>query len=522
MLKVLLVDDEIFTIRMLQSVIHWEELGLEIIGYAQNGETAYEMTVREKPDIIISDICMPGMDGLAFLKKVRSYAPETKAILMSAYADFSYVKDGMKLGCSDYILKPIDETELEQALRKVIHAIHGEKEQKQVISKSARQLDHMNLYQYMRTGHGKNKIIKMQSDPGWHSYCVYLVQTNSSTMDEYTGSVSIGMGHEGYFARVLEEAAASLSEQYSVFDYEENCWIMLLADGAGRKREEAAREILERMHTETGLQMNICFSSAGHSLEELPGLYEEVRNLSKYSFYIGEEEILGYGYNCDKRELNEIRELGILKELRQAMKNGNKEAAVSILNEVLEVPSRHYPDALERIYGFCYQVVLEVKKQLADYPALMERYAGLLETSYEELAALSSLKELKTKLLSILETAFLIPDQQEERVYSRPVAECIQIIEQRYHENLSLEEICAEIAVSKNYFCYLFKRETGISLWNYLTGVRLQHAKQLLEETELKSYEIAFRVGYDNPSYFSKMFKKYENRTPNEYRESRR
>lgn len=113
-MKVLLVDDEIFTIRMLQSLIHWKELGLEITGCAQDGQEAYEKTVRENPDIIISDIRMPGMSGLELLKKVKQYNGGIRVILMSAYADFSYVQEGMKSGCCDYILKPVDEGELKR------------------------------------------------------------------------------------------------------------------------------------------------------------------------------------------------------------------------------------------------------------------------------------------------------------------------------------------------------------------------------------------------------------------------
>ena len=108
--------------------------------------------------------------------------------------------------------------------------------------------------------------------------------------------------------------------------------------------------------------------------------------------------------------------------------------------------------------------------------------------------------------------------REKERACSRPVRESLAIIEKCYRENLSLDEICGQIAVSKNYFCYLFKREMGMSLWNYLTVVRIRRAKELLEKTELLSYEVAFQVGYDNPSYFSRIFKRETGMTPNEYR----
>ncbi len=102
--------------------------------------------------------------------------------------------------------------------------------------------------------------------------------------------------------------------------------------------------------------------------------------------------------------------------------------------------------------------------------------------------------------------------------YSKTVEKSLAYIRSHYKQNLSLEEICSHVAVSKNYFCYLFKREVGVSLWNYLTKIRLEQAKKLLEESEMKTYEISDAVGYDNPNYFSKVFKKFCHMSPNEYR----
>lgn len=435
-MKVLLVDDELFTIRMLQNLIHWSDMGLELVGYAQSGEEAYEKVMKDPPDIILSDIKMPGMSGIEFLKKINSYDSSIKTILMSAYADFSYVKEGMKLGCSDYILKPIDEVELEQAFRKVIFKIHGEKEQERVVSKSAEQLEKIKLYQYMRTGSGINKLKQTEQ---WQklniqNYVVFMVFIDSTSSDEYDQSTNLVMGQEGYISHILEKILSSCSLQYQLLDFEENCWIIMIENNDVMRREEIAERIVAEMQDNMGISVNICFSLVGHEIEKLPELYEEVKNLSKYSFYIGEKKILGYGYNCDKKELDEVSKIGNEKDL--------------------------------------------------------------------ELITPESGSTTK----------------QEQRKYSKAVAESIALIEKRYKENISLEEVCDEIAVSKNYFCYLFKRETGMSVWNYLTMIRLQKAKELLESTQLKSYEIAFQVGYDNPSYFSKIFKKYEDLTPNEYR----
>lgn len=510
-MKVLLVDDEIFTIHMLQTVIPWKSMGLELIGYAQSGEEAYEKTVKENPDIIISDIRMPGMDGLEFLKKVHNYNPGIKTILMSAYADFSYVKEGMRYGCSDYILKPIDEDELEQTLRRVAFEIHGENEQKEVISKSAKKLNSLHLYHFMRSGTGKNKILDIWQGCRILDYRVFMIQISNTTMEEFDSSTNIEIGNEKYFVSALEQVVSSFDLKYFVFDYEEGNCFFIIEDSERFEAVDVAKKMADEIYGNIGVRLNICFSSLGNKMEELPELYKEVCNLGKYSFYVGEKNILGYGYNCDKGELSEVRDIGMIREMEQAIRLGEKKKALEILNEVFETSMDSSPGHWKQIYEFCYQVVMTIRSVVDG--------EKLNHITYEELSSQQSLKNLKAKMMEILEYLPQSEEQQITKKYSKAVKESIAIIEENYSQNLSLEEICMQVSVSKNYFCYLFKRETGMSLWNYLTVVRLQHAKKLLDETELRSYEIAFQVGYDNPSYFSKIFKKYEGMTPNEYRD---
>lgn len=522
-MKVLLVDDEIFTIRMIQNLIHWEEMGLEYIGYAQNGRDAYEMVLRDIPDIIISDIRMPEMDGLEFMRKVSDFSANIRIIVMSAYADFSFVQEAMKIGCSDYILKPVDEMELEKALRKVTAKILGEREQQKVISKSVEELNRNYLYHFMKTGQGLNKLLKTGQKylMEEQEYRLLMLRINNDTIDEYDNSTNMEMAQEGYVLQMLNTVLDRDKKEYVVFGIDEGCWTVILGETC-EKIEDAAKTLILNLREETGFLFQICFSSKGKGMRQLPMLFHEVKNLSKYGFYVGDEDILGYGYNCNKRELDVVRDIGIEKEIDQAVKNQEPEKLFGILDEIFEFSKGHYPEKINRIHELCYQMVLAIRKDMIKESHEAAYKQMLNEMTYHDIAAISSMKELEMKMTEILEQ---IADQRKDSVnisYSKPVKKCISIIEDNYKKNLSLEEICNEVAVSKNYFCYLFKRETGISLWSYLTNVRMQHAKKLLEDTDLKNYEVAFTVGYDNPSYFSRLFKKYENMTPNEYRESKK
>ncbi|MFW5629543.1 MAG: response regulator transcription factor [Acetivibrio ethanolgignens] len=437
-MKVLLVDDEMIAIKMLKKLIPWGELGLELMGYAKDGNEAYQMVLKEMPDIIITDIRMGNMDGLQLVERVFNLSKNVKILLTSAYADFDFAKEAIRLGCSDYILKPVDEDELEEALRKMIEDIRGKQNERKLIDRSEKQLWMLELYKYMKSSSHANKALKYKKDYDFDflDYIVFLIQRDSSSIDEYINTSSIEMLQEKYVLHILERVVGEeYKKKFLFFDYEDDTWILIVEKTAAEEMMDTGRRLAEVLQEELNLNVLFCFSTQGKSLEELPDLYGQVKSLQKYAFYIGDEKILGYNYNCVGAEIEQIREIGAKREAEYSIKQKEK----------------------------------ETKKK-----------------------------------------------------FSKPVEESLQFIEANYNKNLSLDEICENVAVSKNYFCYLFKRELGVSLWNYLTQIRLGQAKRLLEETDLKTYEIAFEVGYDNPSYFSKIFKKLESVTPNEYRAGKR
>lgn len=215
-MKILLVDDEMFTIRMLQNLIHWEQLGLEVMGYARDGQEAFHMIMENPPDIVLTDIKMDTMNGLELVKKIQGFSPDIRVLLMSAYADFGYVKEAMKRGCSDYILKPIDEAELEQALRRTVEEIRGRKEQESVINESEAQLRAMKLYQYMKNGRSLNSILNFEQylPVDFNSYSLMMVRLENETIDEFNSISTMEPVQSGYLTGLMKEI---LSEKRSIF-----------------------------------------------------------------------------------------------------------------------------------------------------------------------------------------------------------------------------------------------------------------------------------------------------------------
>lgn len=522
-MKVLLVDDEKITLELLKTLIPWEELGLEAAGCAQDGEEACELIQKENPDIVITDIRMQNMDGLQLTERIRVYSPNIKVILMSAFAEFEYVKEGMRLGCSNYILKPIDEQELISTLKKTMEEIQAKQNAKEIVDKSEKQLRMMDLYKYMNRGSNLKKV--KEHEDGYAisflDYTVVILQGDSGSIDDYINIDNIGLLEEGYVQRTLEEyVKEKYGKKFLSFQREEDAWVVLVEDCTAAELKEMGVRLVEYFRSALGLEIRVSFSERGAGVEMLPKLYEEADSLRKYAFYIGEEQVLSYEENCREKEFEKVREIGLLRDAEQAVKEHDSTLLKELIDKMFQSSASYHPGILQDICEFCYQILYMIRRELENTGK--EEQVAKLAISYEEIQKNGSEKFLRGIMDQALHSMESCCEKKQEERFSKPVEESLKIIEENYNKNLSLDEISDAIAVSKNYFCYMFKREVGISIWNYLTQVRLKRAKELLETTEMKTYEIAFQVGYDNPSYFSKIFKKTESMTPNEYRESKR
>lgn len=520
MLKVLLVDDELLTMRMLQSLIDWKKFNLELIGYAQDGVEAYNAFLKYDPDIIITDIQMPNMTGLEFIKKVKSVNKDTEIILVSAYGDFSNIQTAMKLGCSDYLLKPIDEEELNEAIRKVLGKIDGENEQRRIVNKSQAQIKKMELRNYMKMGIQTFHMKKLEEFQfNFERYYILILEINHSTMDEFVAMQNIEAMQMGYINKIMEDL---LRDHHSIqFEFEENSWTILLSDIDQEKLLSLCNELVAVLKDQFYINVKACFSKSINGLEHLPIQYKQTKLLSRYNFYLDTEDVLGYGYNCKEEDFKHIQSRKLAKELEDALEAKDVDSSRTILNEVFQLSKNINPIELDLIYEICFEIIVVLKKIIASLPEKTENMMDILTISYQDVRELTSIKNLQDFMWAKIEATFN-KEKFVKRNYSQLVEDSIEILENHYNQSLSLEDICNQIAVSKNYFCYLFKREVGISLWQYLTDLRLKKAKELLRNTDLKSYEISFQVGYDNPSYFSMLFKKYELMTPNEYRKQYR
>lgn len=522
MLKAMLVDDEVLTIKMLESIVDWSRYGIGIVATATDGAEALEKYQSFFPDIIVTDIRMPNLDGIEFIRRVHAVSTESEFIFISAYADFNYVKEAIQLGGANYLLKPIDEVELEKTLQTIVMKISDKAIVKRLVAKDEQNRKKRLLYDYMTAGRradAARQAFLEYAAPG-SPFVVASVNPSEETINDYVGLNSFTGEQMHYLLDRMQETIGR-SCACVPFEYDGSAWAVVLFSDSVQQVVSICESLLQFLHGQFGIRARIAFSRPARRIQELPALYGQVRQYVKYSRYVDRTGIFGYGYNCGEDEFDKIKLSALTSNMREALKQRNKIEIDRILDSVFRMSENIDPDCLHDIYEFCFLTVLGIREALPPSPEVPKQESKALTATYEDILAIPSLLQLK-KFMVGAAALLSVPSKSGNREYCELVEKGIDFLEKNYNRNLSLEEICGHLSVSKNYFSYLFKRDTGVSLWAFLTKIRIDRARSFLENTDWKNYEVAYNVGYDNPSYFNKLFKKYAGETPNEYRAGKR
>lgn len=373
------------------------------------------------------------------------------------------------------------------------------------------------MYRFMNTGN--NQLAAVKSAANLHlnfsSYGLFRFMIKESSMNNY---IENSLQLEAQMEFIMEQMLKVLNQYGNgiLFDYEDNGWTAILTESDSQQFLQCSEYIIDFLESQFRIDIYVCFSQQGSKLNELPHIYERLCNLSRYSFYVGDEPILGYGYNSEETTIKQSELLPYTHNITEALRNKDIPLAAQILDEVLLLSCKADPQSLHLFFEFFYNVVCGIRDQLIMNHKITDENKHVLNLSYKDIARISKVEEINQFMRHLL--LFVSDSKSATLEYNALVYKGVQYLHENYDQNFSLNDICNELAVSKNYFCYLFKRETGQNIWAYLTDVRLNKSKELLCASDLKSYEIAYKVGYDNPSYFSKLFKKYTGKTPSDFR----
>lgn len=535
-IKVFLVEDEMVIRRGIKNSIDWEKEGYIFCGEASDGELAYPMIIKEKPDILITDIRMPFMDGLELCKLVKKELPNIKILILSGYDEFDYAKEAICLGVTEYLLKPISSGKLLEALNWVSESIRREKEDKDLVRKYMEEMRE-------NTEHEKQKFFE-QMIAGNLSMADAL-----ETGEKYEMNLSAGMynlllfrftlGEEnrksGELLGEAEYAIEKLTERLEyVFEFQrgvEGWAFLLMADNEEQMSErvkELSKDLEEIMKNYSTIAY---FGGIGQPVARLRELEESFREAERalaarftmeLNRIISVEDIR-MAQNVDTLDDIEITSFGEIEKTRTMLEKFLNNGAEDEIDEFVDVYINELPEENLKSVLMRQYIIMDAYIVMMSFCEKIEGIEGEMQAQSEELKnsmkTIQTLEEIKNYIRMLLKKIIGVRDTISGRRYSDIIEIAKDQIRKTYmSDEISLNTIAAEVGMSPSYFSSIFSKEMGKTFVKYLTEIRMDRAKELLMCSSMKTSEIGYEVGYKDPHYFSYIFKKTQNCTPKEFR----
>lgn len=533
--KIMLVDDEEEVRKSIINKIAWADAGFEVIGDAENGKDALEKIEQNEPDVVLTDIKMPYMDGLTMAETLRQLYPSVKIVIFSGFDEFEYAKKAIKLNVIEYILKPVNVEELTVILKKIKKNLDEEIEQKRNVS-------------LLRESYIKNLPIIREHFLNDLIHGGLSAETISEKLKEY--DIDIDNAHKWVVAAIHLEPDENVDKALSLHKERE-----LIPISVRNLIEEKLKEQYRHTMFHSAFESILIAAIDGHNTQTglvalLGDICKETRKILEVSVTIGVGEscgslteigasfhsalnALGYRAVAGSGGLIYIRDVepcnhGKLQfdsrmetELIAAVKFGPDEKIHAVVGDVvgkMEEAKVHY-----RQYQAYILAVINALTQLSQQYDLRISDMFGVETDYFEI--LTKVEKTENIRQYLTEAAFKMNRAMEEErsnTTKNVIREAKQYIRENYRDpELSVEKICRHLHMSPAYFSTVFKKETGQAYIAYLTDVRLNRAVELLMTTEDKTYIIAEKVGYPEQNYFSYVFKKKFGVSPTKFRGAR-
>lgn len=498
MLKILIVDDEVPIRQWLEFCIQKIE-GFSVVGLAAHGAEGYSLYRKTLPDIVITDIRMPVMDGLEMIRMIQNINPSVYTIVLTSHEDFGYARQAIGLGAAEYILKTeISDTSLKEVLEKAAGAVStpgtGTEKDFEMIS-------------------GRNHILRslvLKNQPSLLS---------ESLLKEY----GIQLKNQSYYAiDVMKDPESEEKIHWPETDFLENivrfpvdiCHTMMVgnisssASASQSLLQQECREYCTRIHDQLPCKVGVS-NLYDKRTQIMEAMIQAYRRTGTYFYHPRETVYMTQEVSKNLLENGEKYKILFSKELV----NQNFSGAVSIRNQMMEAVRREEPSdigSVKEIYIFFVTSLLHITK---DDVTLLEQ---TLKSMTQELSATETLEQLDQAVTRIFEEHGYHERHNSE--YSYAVRKAIGYMEEHYSQPLTLTDVAGHVSLSSEYLSRIFKEETGVKFVVYLNNLRLKHALRLLENTNLKVYEVAEQVGYSNLSYFSTVFKKNFGQNPFDYK----
>ena len=524
--KVILVDDEAEVIDIMEAKIRWSELGFEVVGSAKNGVKALELVEKLQPDVVLTDIRMPYMDGLELSRKLNQDYPNIYIILCTGFDEFEYAKEAVHLDIKEYLLKPISAAELSESLMRLKENLDKEREEKLNVRKLENYFQESlpalqsNLFISLMEGRVSEEdyarfSAAYQVNMKGPLFCCIVFHTSENHVPEGMNPLLLSMSVE-------REIRQRLVEKWHCKEFLYLGNTVLIMEMGSEEQMVPITDECDRFcrwaYRVMGAVVTAGIGTVCDNLFNINLSYEGAREAVSYRVLYGTQRAINIREVVPKEQATlSLLEEGRMHDLFRAIRVGNPEKIEEAVQKEIQKIHKHtvtigqyHLAAMETVsnfYKFCANNSLDFNEIAGNVPNLYEKVPQMDESSLT-----SWMNEMARMISEELKTA-------RNSTSHRLVTEAQLLVREKYMDaSISLDVVCSILGVSNSYFSSVFKKETGKSFISYLTDYRMDIAEELILSGETKSYKVAEKVGYLDANYFSYVFKKRFGVSPSKYR----
>jgi two-component system, response regulator YesN len=528
LLKVMLVDDEENVRNLLKSCIDWNEAGMEISGEASSSREALDLLEEFSPDIIITDIRMPFMDGLEFSSIVAERYPYIKIVVLTAYEEFEYAKKGIKVGISDFLLKPIKRTELKNSLSQLRNKIEAERMNRNEYAKFRKQLQENFSFlkeKFLNDLLQSRYTIDEISDKIQY-FRVQSLENHIQVAMVSSEQADSNIGGNEEERVLLDLACMEVIKQYFRDDAEVNIFI----DNSRRivvLNSSPDVDVLLSCEQIKALIINRlkCFVSIGigniyNELKSIKKSYKEACEALDYKVVYGKNQVVSFNdINITNRnsdiKIDEINEIGFY------VKAGVEEKAIEIVRKIFNDFHIDKNNSIEQIRVLSVNIVTSILNSVTELGLNFDEIFETKILPYNNVLKIDTIPEMKEYLNELLLSVIKSVKSARCRKTNKLFIGIKDYMQDNISDsNLSLSVVANAFFLNSSYLSRIFKQETGQTFVEYMTTIRMEIALRMLKETDLRAYEVAEKIGIPDPNYFGKCFKKYSGLSVFDYRKA--
>lgn len=538
MYRILLVDDEILVRDAIKENMNWAAMDCELVKDCENGRQAWDYVQKNPVDIVLTDILMPFVDGLELARLIHESYPDIVVVIFSGFGEFEYAKKAMQYNVSEYLLKPVTSVELRQVIERMKGLVDDARRKKQekesmdrtretyyrneavILSKAMEAL--VNRTRGTEESLEELKKLDIRLRPG--SCCVAVFDMD--VYSDYYETDTRQQQESALMAFVLYNIGSEIvSKENTGIAYQEgDCRVCVLftlprSKESDLKVQELCRSIQRTVYDAIGIETSVGIGGWVRTPEELYISRQQALELLKRRYLLGGGLTLSY----EQCVLNGTARLDAeLEQLGNAIRSGETDEVRPVLGEIQEKIQDTLAEKSRVLVG-----IQQVIQKIADIRLSMDEDREKTERGKEEIQRQAADQKNLEGLMKVIgayaaDTAAYVGRMNSTQAQRQARMAADYIRENYVNPNLSLNDLCSYLNVSVSYFSSFYKEQTGETFTETLGRIRMEKAKELLEHTTLRNYEIAEKVGFADPHYFGIAFKKATGMTPMEYAKEKR